>query len=153
MSKKHSEKYRLIGKAISEYRQSRGITQKELADRTGINVNNSFILQHDCGTIPLLITIRSSKRASSTYDVTDGLFWREPYVAETSKSSVSSLYAYMVSTSSTYARYRDVALATEDGTDSGEDWTTDHVNLVCGKSTNLHLCSGIEYKWSAFYAE
>lgn len=39
MSKKHSEKYRLIGKAISEYRQSRGITQKELADKIGVSLS------------------------------------------------------------------------------------------------------------------
>ena len=39
MGKKHADKYRLIGKAISEYRQKKEITQKELADKIGVSLS------------------------------------------------------------------------------------------------------------------
>ena len=39
MSQKHSEQYRLIGKAIQRYRREKGLTQEQLADEACISIS------------------------------------------------------------------------------------------------------------------
>lgn len=39
MENKHKKKYKLIAKAIVEYRKEAGITQKQLAEKLGISIS------------------------------------------------------------------------------------------------------------------
>ncbi len=39
MSQKHSEEYKLIGRAIQKYRKSKGMTQEQLADDVSISIS------------------------------------------------------------------------------------------------------------------
>ncbi|MDY0404665.1 helix-turn-helix transcriptional regulator [Virgibacillus sp. 179-BFC.A HS] len=39
MKKKHDSKYKLIAKAIIEYRKEQGITQKQLAEKLGVSIS------------------------------------------------------------------------------------------------------------------
>lgn len=39
MSQKHSDKYKLIGRAIQKYRKEKGLTQEQLADEACISIS------------------------------------------------------------------------------------------------------------------
>lgn len=118
-----------------------------VVERTAMDNDNRFILQHDIGVIPLLIYIQASG-SSASGDFTNGVFWRIKNSIKPSSSLLSSFVARRASSSS----YRYVDKKNEVGTISGDDWTTDHVNLVCSNIT-VYFNSGITYKWYAYSAE
>ena len=118
-----------------------------VSERTEVSSANRFILQHDSGVIPLLITIEASK-CSASGDFYNGVFYRTTNHNNQTNSNVSALCTRR--TSSTYTYYS--SFSKETGITSGSDWTTDHVNLVCYQST-MYFNSGITYTWNAFYAE
>lgn len=117
-----------------------------VSERTEISRDNRFILQHDCGVIPLLILIRASK-CSADSDLKDALFWRLPNPYNSKSSCVWSLITRRATSSYYYE-----AVSSESGSVSGNNWTTEHVSLVA-YNTTAYFNTGITYNWSAYYAE
>lgn len=118
-----------------------------VSERTEISSNNRFILQHDSGVIPLLITIKASE-CSAQNDFENGVFYRIPNPNTQTKSTVSAMCTRRASSTTTCHS----SFTNETGSLSGEKWTTNQVSLVC-YSTTMYFNSGITYTWRAFYAE
>lgn len=118
-----------------------------MAEKTEMSNNNRFILQHDCGVIPLLIIINASTNPSSTGDLECAVFWRRENSYDSSTSNVQALSTRVAS-----SLYRFSKFSIEMGTISGNNWTTEHVSLVSADST-VYFNSGITYNWHALYAE
>ena len=118
-----------------------------MAEKTEMSNDNRFILQHDCGVIPLLIIIKASTNPSSTGDLVRAVFWRIENYYDSSQSIVQALSTRVAKSSYEYS-----CLSTEMGTASGKNWTTEHVSLVSPNST-IYFSSGIQYDWYAKYAD
>ena len=116
-----------------------------VAERTEMSNENRFILQHNAGVIPLLVSITASK-VSTTSDFKNGIFFRVQIPTNPDSSVVYSLVTRKASTNF-YEKYKS-----ETGYVSSSKWTTEQVSLV-NYNSNVYFNTDITYSWTAFYAD
>ena len=116
-----------------------------VAERTEMSNDNRFILQHNAGVIPLLVSITASK-VSKISDFKNGIFFRNQKPTNPDSSVVYSLVTRKASTNF-YESYKS-----ETGNVSSIEWTTEQVSLVNYNST-VYFNTDITYSWTAFYAD
>ena len=116
-----------------------------VAERTEISNENRFILQHNAGVIPLLVSITASG-VSKIGDFKNGIFFRSHSATNPDSSAVLSLVTRKASTSFN-ERYGN-----EIGDVSSREWTTEQVSLV-NYNASVYFNTDITYSWKAFYAD
>ena len=117
-----------------------------VTERTEFDSGSPYILQHDAGVIPILVTIISNGMTSSG-DLDALAMWRTRHYNANyyDRSRTTTLSVRRGSSSSSLNR----TLNTENGSAKAELWSAQSVPVFCNKVT-LAFNAGKPYTWIAY---
>lgn len=117
-----------------------------VTERTAFSNDSPYILQHDAGVIPILVTIISNGMKSQG-DLDALAMWRTRHYSANyyDKSRTTVLSVRRGSTSSSLIRN----LVTESGSAKADLWSAQSVPVFC-YNTTLYFNAGKNYSWIAY---